>query len=379
MKEIKNFRGGFIMMKSKKMQRLFIVVFLVIALAVFLPIMGGCQKKAEKQAAATAEKKGEAPAEQIRWRLQSYAGAALNEYVAKNAMDEFNVAANGEMVIDVYSADELVPQSELFRAVKEGTVDAVCSDDQSMASPVDVAIFSAYFPLAERYGIDVDVLWNWYGLNEIWKEAYDEVDGVTWISQGSWDPCNFATTKPLKHLEDFKGLRMYMFPAGGKFMQRFGVVPMVLPYEDVQMSIQTGVLDGVAWSGITEDYTVGWADVTDYYLTNNISGAWSGGWFVHTASWEKLPEHLKQLFRLAVDKSHYYRVNWYWWGEAHYRTQGKKLKLTTIPANEWKKVEAEALKFWDEIAKTSPRNAKVVEILKQYNKIMEEAGPPYRY
>jgi hypothetical protein len=30
------------------------------------------------------------------------------------------------------------------------------------------------------------------------------------------------------------------------------------------------------WSGITEDYTVGWADVTKYFLTNNISGAWCG-------------------------------------------------------------------------------------------------------
>ena len=367
-------------MRKRRMTKLFVIVALLATLLMVLAVMSGCKEKAAtKEEAATAEKKGEAPKEQIKWRLQSYAGAALNEHVVKNAIDEFNKAANGEMVIDVYSADELVPQSELFRALKEGTVDAVVSDDQSMASPVDVAIFAAYFPLAERYGLDVNVLWEWYGLNEIWKEAYDEVDGVTWISQGSWDPCNFATTKPIRHVKDFKGLRMYMFPAGGKFMQRFGVVPMVLPYEDVQMSIQTGVLDGVAWSGITEDYTVGWADVTNYYLTNPISGAWSGGWFVHTESWEKLPDHLKALFKLAVEKSHYYRLHWYWWGEAHYRTQEKKLKLTKIPDNEWKKVEEEALKYWDEIAKESPRNAKVVEILKKYNKIMEEAGPPYRY
>ena len=38
-----------------------------------------------------------------------------------------------------------------------------------------------------------------------------------------------------------------------------------------------------------------------------------------------------------------------------------------------------SLKFWDEIAKTSPRRARVVEILKQYNATMTQAGPPYRY
>lgn len=342
----------------------------------FALILGACGAK-EKVAEGPAQ--GEAKKDVIRWRLQSYAGPALNDHVVKNAIDEFNIAANGEMIIDVYTADQLVPHGELFRALQEGTVDMAVSDDDSMASPVDVRIFGAYFPLAARYGLDVNVLWNWYGLNEIWKEAYDEVKGVTWLSQGSWDPCNFATTKPIRSIKDFKGLRMYMFPTGGQFMQQFGVVPVVMPYEDVEMALQTGMLDGVAWSGITEDYTVGWADVTKYYLTNPISGAWSGGWFVNTDAWNKIPPHLQQLVRLAIDKSHYYRLHWYWYGEANYRVNGGKLELTTIPDKEWKVVEDAALKFWDEAAKKSPRNAKVVEILKKYDATMKKAGAPYRY
>jgi TRAP-type mannitol/chloroaromatic compound transport system substrate-binding protein len=315
----------------------------------------------------------------IKWRLQTYAGAALAQEVIKPSIDAFNKAANGEMHIDLYTADELVPQGELFRAVQKGTVDAVQSDDDSIAAPVDVAIFAAYFPLALRYSLDVPTLFNQYGLNKIWEEAYGEVKGVTWLSAGSWDPCNFATTKPINHLKDLKGLRMYMFPTGGKFMQQFGVVPMSLPYEDVQMALQTNELDGVAWSGITEDYTVGWAEVTKYYLTNPISGAWIGSYFVHTDSWKALPEHLQTLFRMCIDYSHYHRQYWYWWGEANYRTKGGKLKLTSIPEEEWKQVEVAALKFWDETAKKSPRNAKVVKILKEYAQTMKEAGPPYRY
>jgi TRAP-type mannitol/chloroaromatic compound transport system substrate-binding protein len=242
-----------------------------------------------------------------------------------------------------------------------------------------VSVFAAYFPFASRYSLDVPALFHWYGLKEIWEEAFAEVKGVTWLSAGAWDPCNFATVKPIRRIEDFKGLRMYMFPTGGRFMQRFGVVPMSLPYEDVQMALQTGELDGVAWSGITEDYTVGWADVTKYYLTNPISGAWMGSYFVNSESWEKVPEHLKTLFNLCIDSSHYYRQHWYWWGEAHYRTKGGKLQLTSIPQSEWRVVENEALKFWDEIAAKSERNAKVVAILKDYAKTMEQAGPPYRF
>ncbi|MBN9251030.1 MAG: C4-dicarboxylate ABC transporter, partial [Mesorhizobium sp.] len=184
--------------------------------------------------------------------------------------------------------------------------------------------------------------------------------------------------KPVKSLEDLKGLRVYTFPTGGQFLSKFGVVPVSLPYEDVEPAMQTGELDGVCWCGITEMHTVGWANVLKYYLTNPVSGAWAGSYFVNTDKWNAVPEHLQQLYRLAIDSSHYYRQHWYWAGEAKYRNEGK-LELTTIPAAEWKQVEDEAVKFWDEVSGQSPRSAKVVEIIKKYNESMVKAGAPYRY
>ncbi len=315
----------------------------------------------------------------IKWRLQTYAGAALAEHVIKPAIDAFNKAANGEMVIELYTADQLVPTAELFRAMQKGTIDAVQSDEDSMSAPVDVSVFGGYFPFGTRYSLDVPVLFDRYGLKEIWEEAYSEVENVTWLSSGSWDPCHFNTTKPIKSLADLKGLRVYTFPTAGRFLSKFGVVPVNIPYEDAEVAVQTGELDGMAWSGITEDYTVGWADVTKYFLTNNICGAWIGSFFANTEKWNAVPEHLKTIFRLAMDSSHYYRQYWYWGGEAHLRNTGGKLELTSIPESEWKQVEAAAAEFWDEIAKKSDRSAKVVKILKDYNESMRKAGPPYRY
>ena len=314
----------------------------------------------------------------IKWRLQTYAGPALAEHVIKPSIEAFNNAANGEMVIELYFSDQLVPTGELFRAMQKGTIDAVQSDDDSMSSPVDIAVFGGYFPFATRYSLDVPTLFHQYGLNEIWKEAYDEVEGVTWLSAGAWDPCHFATKDPIHSLADLKGKRVFTFPTAGKFLSRFGVVPVTLPWEDIEVAVQTGELDGIAWSGITEDYTVGWADVTNYFLTNNISGAWCGSYFANSDAWEKVPEHLKTLFRLSMDSSHYYRQHWYWGGEAKLRTKGTKMKLTSIPDAEWKQVQDEAQKFWDEIAKTSPRTARVVKIFKDYNATMAKAGSPYR-
>ena len=222
------------------------------------------------------------------------------------------------------------------------------------------------------------VLFNQYGLNEIWDAEYSKV-GVKHLSAGAWDPCHFNTKEPIRSLADLKGLRVFTFPTAGRFLTQFGVIPVTLPWEDIEVAVQTGELDGIAWSGITEDYTVGWADVTDYFLTNSISGAWAGSFFANMDSYNALPDRLKELLTLAMDSSHYYRQWWYWGGEAALRVNGTKLKLTTIPDDEWATVEAAAVKFWDEIASESAVKAKVVGIFKQYNEDMVKAGPPYRY
>ncbi len=314
----------------------------------------------------------------IKWRLQTYAGAALAEHVIKPSIDSFNKVANGEMEIELYFADQLVPTGELFRAMQRGTIDAVQSDDDSIAAPVDVSVFGGYFPFATRYSLDVPVLFNQYGLNEIWDAEYSRV-GVKHLSAGAWDPCHFATKDPIRSLADLKGKRVFTFPTAGRFLAQFGVVPVTLPWEDIEVAVQTGELDGVAWSGITEDYTVGWADVTDYFLTNNISGAWAGSFFANMDSYNKLPDNLKELLQLMMDSSHYYRQWWYWGGEASLRVNGTKMKLTSIPDEEWAQVEAAAVKFWEEIASESPTKRKVVNIFKQYNADMQKAGRPYRY
>jgi TRAP-type mannitol/chloroaromatic compound transport system substrate-binding protein len=314
----------------------------------------------------------------ITWRLQTYAGPALAAEVLDPAIEMFNTIAGDRMEIEVFYADQLVPTGELFQALQRGTIDAVQSDDDSMASPTEVTVFGGYFPFASRYSLDVPVLFNRYGLNEIWDEEYSKV-GVKHVSAGAWDPCHFATKDPIRSLADLQGKRVFTFPTAGRFMSQFGVVPVAVPWEDVEVALQTGELDGIAWSGITEDYTVGWADVTNYFLTNNISGAWIGHFFANMERWNELPEDLQTLFRVCCEQSHYYRQHWYWGGEAALRVRGDKLQLTTIPDEEWDQVEAAAREFWDEIAAESETKARVVQIFKDYNALMQEAGRPYRY
>lgn len=314
----------------------------------------------------------------IKWRLQTYSGAPLGAHVIKPQIEAFNNAANGAMEIELYYADQLVPTGELFRALQRGTLDAVQSDEATMASPVDISVFGGYFPFATRYSLDVPVLFNNYGLADIWKEAYDEVDNVTWLSTGAWDPLHIFTKDPIRSLADMRGKRVFGVPTAGRFLSQYGLIPVTVPWDDVEVALQTGELDGVAWCGFTEAYEVGWADICNYALTNSVTGAWFGSYFANTESWNKVPAHLQELFKITIDQSHYYRAVWYWGGEAALRVHGEKMELTSIPDDEWNTVVGDAEAFWDGIADKGGRPQKVVDAFKTYAATMEKAGYPYR-
>ena len=230
----------------------------------------------------------------------------------------------------------------------------------------------------KRQSLDVPALFNTWGLDEIWKEEYAKV-GIKHISAGSWDPCNFNMREPINSLADLNGKKVFTFPTAGRFLAQFGVIPVTLPWEDVEVALQTGELDGLAWSGITEDYTSGWSKVAPYFLTSNISGAWIGHFFANMERWDAVPPHLQQLLKTCFDQSHYHRQWWYWAGEAKLRVEGADMTLTTIPDEDYAKIEAAAQVFWDEIAAESPLKAKIVDIIRKYNDTMVKAGQPYRY
>ena len=188
----------------------------------------------------------------------------------------------------------------------------------------------------------------------------------------------FTVKKKVTSLADMKGLRVFGVPTAGKFLSRYGLIPVIVPWDDVETAMQTGELDGVCWCGFTEAYEVGWADICKYALTNSVTGAWFGSYFANQKSWDKLSPKLQALYRMSINDSHYYRQVWYWGGEADLRVNGKKMELTSLPANEWSQVVKDSEQFWDETSKISPRAKKVVDAFKLYAATMEKAGYPYR-
>ena len=281
---------------------------------------------------------------------------ALAEHVIKPSIDAFNKAANGEMVIELYTADQLVPQGELFRAVQAGTIDAAQSDDDFDGGAGRRRGVRRLLPLrlalhARRAGA-VELV-----------RAEGDLGGGLCRDRGRHlarapAPGTPATSPPPSRsaaLADLKGLRVYTFPTGGRFLQRFGVVPVSLPYEDVEV----GDADRRARRRLLVRHHRGLhgrLGRRDQVLPHQPDLRRLGRLLLrqHREVERACPSICKSCSGCRIDSSHYYRQHWYWGGEAQYRTTGGKLELTTIPDAEWETVEDAALEFWDEIAAAEP-------------------------
>ena len=162
------------------------------------------------------------------------------------------------------------------------------------------------------------MLFNQYGLNEIWDAEYSKV-GVKHISAGAWDPCHFATKDPIRSLADLKGKRVFTFPTAGPLPDASSAsCRSPCPGKTSRSRCRPASWTASPGRALPRTTPSGWADVTNYFLTNNISGAWAGSFFANMDRWNELPEDSARPCSadLLMDQSHYYRQWWYWGGEA---------------------------------------------------------------
>jgi TRAP-type mannitol/chloroaromatic compound transport system substrate-binding protein len=293
-------------------------------------------------------------------------------------MERLEEVSGGRIEVEIFLADELVTQDEIVPALQDGTIDITHNVMQLINAPIDLVEVTGCPPFTTDNGPEMDVLFEERGLNELFEEAWAEVDGITWLDSGSYDPTNLITTEPITSFEDLDGLKLHGPVGIYNILKEAGVVMTTVPWEEIYMSAQTGILDGIAWCGATEGYNCSWYEVMPYFLTNPVCGSWECSFLVNTNSWNELPPDLQEMWLMAIDAWNYKRQVWYFAGESHHRTS-PSFNLTTMPHEDWARVRTLKEAEYDRIAAVSPRCAEAIRIIRDYHAELEAAGPPYRY
>ncbi len=237
----------------------------------------------------------------IKWRLASsfpnsldtiYGGA---EVIAKRVA----AATDGKFQIRVFASGEMVPGLQVLDAVQNGTVECGHTASYYYVGKEPTFAFDSALP----FGLNArqQNAWMYHGGGlELMRELFAEYNvvqfpaGNTGAQMGGW------FRKPIKSLDDLKGLKFRIGGWAGEVFARLGAVPQQIAGGDVYPALEKGTIDAAEWVGPYDDEKLGFQKVAKYYY---YPGWWEGGpqlsAYVNSGHWNALPPSYQSIFEAA--------------------------------------------------------------------------------
>ncbi len=204
-------------------------------------------------------------------------------------LEELKKRSNGRITYTLYAGGALGKGPEHYDIVAKGLS--------------DMGYYTATwtpgrFPLSDVLSLAVWVDGKDVG-TDIGNAMYDRVlkdeyKGVKMIELNGCIQAFLWTTKPVKTIEDCKGLRIRS-PGGQQtnYIKALGAEPVFMPLGDVYLAMETGTIDGlVTCAPLVLAFKLN--EVAKYGV-NTTFGCVTEGVAMNEKSWEKVPEDLKPL------------------------------------------------------------------------------------
>jgi TRAP-type mannitol/chloroaromatic compound transport system substrate-binding protein len=227
---------------------------------------------------------------QVKWRLTSSFPKALDTiFGAAETFARFvKEATDGNFVVEVFAAGEIVPGLEAANAVTAGNVDAAHTASYYYWGKDPTFAFGTAVPFGLNcrqqngwmyHGGGIDLMNEFYATHNIIAFPC----GNTGAQMGGW------FRKEIRSLADLKDVKMRIGGFGGKVISQIGVVPQQIPGGEIYQALEKGTIDAAEWVGPYDDEKLGFYKVAPYYY---YPGWWEGGAMLHTmistARWAEL-------------------------------------------------------------------------------------------
>jgi TRAP-type mannitol/chloroaromatic compound transport system substrate-binding protein len=299
----------------------------------------------------------------IRWRAQCLWSSAEITYKAfEELCARIAQLTNGRLTVEPFSGGAITGVFETLDAVSAGVLQAQSSwpgywtgKDAALAILSDLS-FAYTNPMQmatwyyERNGLDL--------LREAYARFNTHVVGVTW-----WGAESLVSKKPLKTLDDFKGLKIRS-PQGltAEIFAKLGAAPVILPGGEVYSALDKGVVDAADWATVSMNQRMGLFEPAKYSVTIYHSLPVQE-FAVNAAAWKQLPDDLKEVVTAAVHEWGWRQIRLVASEDARVAKElaGKGVTQITWEGEELAKLRRTAQQSWEQWSSRSPLSKKAYD------------------
>jgi TRAP-type C4-dicarboxylate transport system substrate-binding protein len=307
----------------------------------------------------------------IKWRVQSHWPAASSSYKASLQVlaNRLKERTNGGLILEPFPSGSLVPAKEIFNAVKRGMIQMGTISPAYIRDQVEVAGIAAGLPFAFKNVWECAYFHKWLGFEKMIQEEAATY-GVFYSTDKVY-PTELVLKKPVKSLDDFKGLKLRSSGVLQVFLSSLGAAASYLPGSEVYPSLASGVIDGAHWGAAQGAYSMKLYDVCKYHLLPGLNIAGTDAFVVNQKAIDALPDDIRETFYWSLEEEFWKRTNQYIYLEAIVLAKAvneKGVTVVTLPPEEQKKITQIAMKMWEKEGEKGPEAAKALQMLKDYLK-----------
>lgn len=309
------------------------------------------------------------------WRLQTWTWPALeqHQYVLEFA-ERIEEMTNGQLTIEVFDRDAIVPHWESPESVGQGMFEATMEwPGANAGNDVGFNIFAPP-PMSFDEGWQLTSWFHDHGALELMQQAYSEkmnlhIAGVTF-----WQAESLHSTTPIHSIDDLEGLSVRT-PRGitSEWFRAVGASPVVLPPGEVYSSLDRGVVDAAEFLTPSAHLSLDYHRVSDYMVWPSPHQMLATIYLaVNEDVWDELPNHLQKTVEAAMSEfahAHAYRpyINDLKSLET-YREAGNEI-ITWSP-EEWDRARKVSKDLWRSYIDRSEIAAEAVESMEDFMQLL---------
>lgn len=304
--------------------------------------------------------------EVFNWRMISvWPQGGLQYGHDERFVEAVNELSNGRLNIKLHSAGELASPDQVLDTVSEGTVE-MGGDWPNYWSGKNTAF--------DLLGSQAVGMTNWDymlwitegGGHDIYNEIYDQYNTVYFPHSISSIESGIRSNKPIKSLEDFKGLKIRM--AGlvqSELAQQLDAVPTIVAAEEIYEALQRGVVDAAEFGSPHTDEAMKLHEVTEYWLTPGWHQSSAVlGVSINKDAWNSLPDDLKRVIEIASNYTMTVNTSEYLYKDAEaaqLMIDDYGIEVTELSDEELKRIFDMTDKIVADLAKENPDFQKVLD------------------
>ncbi len=177
--------------------------------------------------------------------------------------------------------------------------------------------------------------------------------------------CIFGAKKPVRTLDDIKGLKVRAAGLTNNIMKALGAVPVSMEWGDVPDALQRGVIDAVSYTSVEAYYAASLHDIAKY-ITDPGVGTFLGQCIaINKTLWDSLPPDIRKVMEEVAAEAE---------GQfADIRSKANVEAVDTIHAKggELITLSPDELKKWQDLGKKAAQDAQFSQLPAQ----LQSVGP----